>query len=192
MNVRGVLKAAIHCALAWNRSGGAKVAQLPLPCGSGTLDLHRAWGEAADACLSLWARRLLVGGGALTVIAVINHKGGVGKTTTTVNLGAALQELGKRVLLIDLDPQSSLTIHLGLRHPDSLSATVADALEAKIASRGAPTLLDVLNKAPRRDRPHPVNRQLALTETLIGSRQGWAYILRECIQPGSRISTTTS
>ena len=124
-----------------------------------------------------------MGGGALTVIAVINHKGGVGKTTTTVNLGAALQELGKRVLLIDLDPQSSLTIHLGLRHPDSLSATVADALEAKIASRVAPTLLDVLNKTPGGIDLIPSNRQLALTETLIGTRQGWAYILRDCIEP---------
>ena len=119
----------------------------------------------------------------MTVIAVINHKGGVGKTTTTVNLGAALQELGKRVLLIDLDPQSSLTIHLGLRHPDSLSATVADALEARIASRVAPTLLDVLNKTPGRLDLIPSNRQLALTETLIGTRQGWAYVLRECIEP---------
>ena len=119
----------------------------------------------------------------MTVIAIINHKGGVGKTTTTVNLGAALQELGKRVLLIDLDPQSSLTIHLGLRHPDSLSATVADALEARIASRVAPTLLDVLNKTPGGLDLIPSNRQLALTETLIGTRQGWAHILRECIEP---------
>lgn len=47
-------------------------------------------------------------------IAVINQKGGVGKTTTAVNLGAALAAAGKRVLLVDLDPQSHLTLHLGL------------------------------------------------------------------------------
>lgn len=47
-------------------------------------------------------------------IALINQKGGVGKTTTTVNLGAALAEAGRRVVVVDLDPQANLTLHLGL------------------------------------------------------------------------------
>ncbi len=50
----------------------------------------------------------------MRTIAVMNQKGGVGKTTTTVNLGAALAEQGRRVLLIDLDPQAHLTINYGV------------------------------------------------------------------------------
>jgi chromosome partitioning protein len=48
------------------------------------------------------------------VISLLNHKGGVGKTTSTINIGAGLVELGKRVMLIDLDPQANLTISLGI------------------------------------------------------------------------------
>lgn len=60
-------------------------------------------------------------------IALLNQKGGVGKTTSTVNLGAALAAMGQRVLLIDLDPQAHLSLHLGL-DPDALEHTVYDLL----------------------------------------------------------------
>jgi chromosome partitioning protein len=52
------------------------------------------------------------------VVALMNQKGGVGKTTTTVNLGAALAEAGQRVLIIDLDPQAHATLHLGVDPKD--------------------------------------------------------------------------
>jgi chromosome partitioning protein len=48
------------------------------------------------------------------IISLLNHKGGVGKTTSTINIGAALRELGRRVLLLDLDPQANLTVSLGI------------------------------------------------------------------------------
>ena len=62
------------------------------------------------------------------VIAIANQKGGVGKTTTTSNLGIGLSRQGKRVLLIDADAQGSLTASLGYREPDKLNITLANVM----------------------------------------------------------------
>ena len=64
------------------------------------------------------------------VVAVANQKGGVGKTTTTEHLGIGLAKQGKKVLLIDLDPQANLTSCLGWRNVDALEHTVCDIYDA--------------------------------------------------------------
>lgn len=63
-----------------------------------------------------------------TVMAVVNQKGGTGKTTTCENLGVGLAMEGKKVLLVDTDPQASLTICLGHPVPDQLSPTLSDMM----------------------------------------------------------------
>lgn len=72
-------------------------------------------------------------------IAIVNQKGGVGKTTSTVNLGVGLAQAGNRVLLVDDDPQHSLTISLGIRNADEdLDTTLATAMQAEIRDESVP------------------------------------------------------
>ena len=89
------------------------------------------------------------------VLAVANQKGGVAKTTTVASLGVALQELGRRVLLVDLDPQACLTFSLGV-DPDTLAISVHEVLlgdlaigDAIVATADGPSLLPATRKMSR-------------------------------------------
>jgi chromosome partitioning protein len=89
---------------------------------------------------------------AATIVSVINQKGGTGKTTTTINLGSALHKLGKRVLLIDLDPQANLSYSLGITEPEYTLADVfggqqklADCLQERQGLYVAPGSNDLVD-----------------------------------------------
>lgn len=72
------------------------------------------------------------------VIAVTNQKGGVGKTTTVLNLGVGLAMDGNRVLLVDADPQGSLTLSLGIRDPDALDVSLSTIMQDILEDRERP------------------------------------------------------
>ena len=114
-------------------------------------------------------------------IAVINQKGGVGKTTTTVNLGAALAYRGYRVLLLDMDPQANLTVHVDKR-PDLESHTLTTLLveDAKLQDLVQATGLTNLYVVPS-------DTSLAGVEQVLANRIGRETILREALEvfPGA-------
>ncbi len=110
------------------------------------------------------------------IIAIANEKGGVGKTTTVLSLGAALVEKGLRILLVDLDPQANLTLSLGIK-PYHLHRTLADILMGgqRISSIIIQTGIKNLDLAP-------ANEEMRLTEQFLRIRENFDQLLKDALE----------
>jgi chromosome partitioning protein len=111
------------------------------------------------------------------IYAIAQQKGGVGKTTTVINLGSALADHGKRVLLVDLDPQGALTAGVG-ENPPAISQTIYDVLRNSNTS-----ISEVIRKTSMNADLVPANIDLAAAEIELTSEPGRERILAEKLRP---------
>ena len=129
-----------------------------------------------------------------TVIACVNQKGGTGKTTTCENLGAGLVMEGKKVLLVDFDPQASLSISLGYPKPEELPVTITDMMKRVVEEEGVPPGEGILHHEEGMDLMpssielsgmevslvNTISRETVLKEYLESVKRDYDFILLDC------------
>lgn len=123
------------------------------------------------------------------IIGIVNQKGGVGKTTTAVNLGAYLAEMGKFVLIVDLDPQTNATSGIGVDQ-NAIERSIYEAIlgKARISEIVQPTMHETLRIAPatsslaglNAELPGMDRREFRLRDALLEVRNDYDYILIDC------------
>ena len=114
------------------------------------------------------------------VIAITNQKGGVGKTTTTFNLGVALAKQNKKVLIVDVDPQSNLTTYAGWYNEDELKYTLSDLMEQSMNDEEIKTKESILHHKENVDLI-PSSLNLSALETSLAYAMSREYTLRNCL-----------
>ena len=114
------------------------------------------------------------------VIAIANQKGGVGKTTTTFNLEVALAHAGKRILLVDSDPQGDLTTYIGIHDPDNIPVTLSTLMERSIKDEDINSKEAILKHDEGIDLI-PSNLELSSMEVSLVNAMSREFTLRNCL-----------
>ena len=120
-----------------------------------------------------------------TILAVVNQKGGTGKTTTCENLGVGLAQEGKKVLLVDVDPQGSLTISLGYPRPDDLDTTLSELMAKVMQETPLSSGEGILHHEEGVDLI-PANISLSGMEVSLVNAMSRETILKQLIEPMKR------